>query len=226
MFHIKICGVKVPADVDAVAHSGGDAIGLNFFPPSIRYVDPSTACRLSRQAATRQLKRIGVFANHSVQQIRDVLGIVELDAVQLHGDEPVDVGEALRNEHVDLIRAVKLPVGPIDPKTIERLVSPWTDLQAWLLLDADAGSMHGGSGKVLDWDSIASWASRFERRHWTLAGGLDPDNVAEAIQRSHATSVDVASGSEQPRGVKSTQRIHQFIAAAGEAFKGRSGTPK
>ena len=86
------------------------------------------------------------------------------------------------------------------------------------MLDVDAGAAHGGSGKTLDWPSVAAWAKVHPDVHWTLAGGLTPENVGEAIAASGAVSVDTASGVECPRGVKNEGRIHAFAAAARGAW--------
>lgn len=247
-FLIKICGVRLESDVEAVGQAGGDAVGLNFYPPSARYVDPSESLtsRLSALAANSGLVRVGVFVNESADSICRIVDQVGLEWVQLHGDEPVETAGNLRQLGIQVIRAIKIPPGNIartelsartesasedsdllPADTIQTRVGPWAEAADALLLDADGGAMHGGSGQQLDWAALNTWDRNTERhlpdpsesklsvrRHWTLAGGLLPGNVSEAIRVSGAQSVDVASGVESARGVKCPKLIAQFTKAA------------
>ncbi len=220
MFHIKICGVRLQQDVDAAADSAADAIGLNFFPSSIRFVDPADESTrlLSEHAANRKLVRVGVFVNESIETIAETVQRVGLDVVQLHGDETVAMATSLINDGYTVIRAVKLPIGDLSPDEIELRTATWRAAGALLLLDADAGAAHGGSGKTLDWNAIRRWSLKFPGDDWVLAGGLHPENVAEAVRQSGAVRVDVASGVEQPRGTKSADRIRSFAEIASRQF--------
>lgn len=215
MFRIKICGVRSVADIEAIAESGADAVGLNFFPPSIRYLDPnaSLTSEIATAATVAGLIRVGVVVNQSVEQLATLLSQIELDAIQLHGDERPEQVADIRSLGVPLIRAVKLPVGNIDSETIEQAVRPWIGLGCHLLLDAEAGAAHGGSGKSLDWAAVHRWSMRHPRVPFTLAGGLNPENVAAAIRQSGARSVDTASGVEQPRGYKNRELVQRFVDA-------------
>ena len=105
---------------------------------------------------------------------------------------------------------------------IDRRVRPWTEAGAALLIDADGGTGFGGSGARLDWRSLGNWSTHSpdKRIEWALAGGLSDDVVAKAIGLARPTAVDVASGTESPRGVKSPERIRRFCAAA------RAGWPQ
>ena len=216
VFRTKICGVRLEQDVRAVERSGGDAIGLNFFPNSVRYVDPQSEAtqRLSRLAGDLGLLRVGVFVNESAEQISVIATAVGLDAIQLHGDEPIEVAESLRSMGWPVLRAIKLPRDAFAAELMEERSVAWVAIGCHLLLDVDAGSAHGGSGKTLDWPSVASWAHNHRSVGWTLAGGLKPENVRQAIDATGAVSVDTASGVECPRGVKNESRIKAFIAAA------------
>ncbi|EMI23061.1 N-(5-phosphoribosyl)anthranilate isomerase [Rhodopirellula maiorica SM1] len=220
MFHIKICGVLLKTDIDAVHQAGGDAVGLNFYPPSVRYLDPQAAGTrvLSAYAADCGLYRVGVFVNEPADSIREVIAEVGLDAIQLHGDELVSDVPVWTKLGLPLMRAVKIPGDKLSETEIEDRVRPWIDAGCHVLLDADAGSAHGGIGRSLDWDSLRDWSARFAAVRWTLAGGLRPENVAEAIRVSGARSVDVASGVESPRGQKSAALIAAFCKQAKNAF--------
>ncbi|NNE00131.1 MAG: phosphoribosylanthranilate isomerase [Pirellulaceae bacterium] len=215
MFKVKICGVRSKDDIDAVAQHVDAAIGLNFYPPSVRYLDPtkSLAGDLSAAAETAGIVRVGVFVNESADMIDDVCERVGLNAAQLHGDEPVDLVRELSARNIAVIRAVKLPTGDLNVKEISAATDSWIRTGCHLLLDADAGAAHGGSGKTLDWAAIADWADEHPDASWTLAGGLRPDNVAQAMELSGASSVDTASGVEQTRGVKSATLIDAFFHA-------------
>lgn len=224
MFEIKICGIRRQDDVRAVAASAADAIGLNFFSESVRYVDPAAAetRAISDLAVSVGLRRIGVFVNESVAGILRTVDQVGLDGVQLHGDEsPAIVGQLRGELSIPLLRAIKLPTSPLTIDAIDSRAMPWIELDCHLLLDADAGSRHGGSGKTLHWQSVRQWAARRPELGWTLAGGLTAMNVARALESSGACSVDTASGVEEPKGCKSAVRINQFAAAAREAMSRR-----
>lgn len=221
MFHTKICGVRTADDILAVKASRADAVGLNFYPPSIRFVDPNarTTAELSEIANEQGLFRVGVFVNDS-ERIAEIASTVELDAIQLHGDETIDDALSVKQLiKLPLIRAIKLPHADLTPEMIAAATEPWTKAGFHLLLDADAGSAHGGSGKTLAWDAVRIWADRASDVKWTLAGGLTPENVAEAITRSGTTSVDTASGVEKPRGSKSADRILAFASESRQAFQ-------
>lgn len=233
MFRIKICGVTDSATIDAVASSGADAVGLNFHPPSVRYVPPAAAAELSQRALGKGLTRVGVFVAHSADQIASIAGSVGLDFVQLHGDQTAEDARRLIGQGFRVIPVVRLPAGPLDAETIETRVAPWRIDGVGVLLDADAGAHGGGVGMRLDWDAIGRWASSERgaesgksdtgRRNdqplsWALAGGLDAAVLADAIYQSRAKSIDVASGVEEPRGKKSPRRIAEFVAAAQQAW--------
>lgn len=217
MFRIKICGVRRPADVHASADAGADAVGLNFFPASKRYVCPDDAATalLAQTAARRGLLRVGVVVNMPVPQIARLAATMPLDAVQLHGDELPGDAETLLREGVAVIRAVRLPGGPLNPQMIEAAVQPWRSIGCAVLLDADAGAAYGGRGQRLDWKSLAAWSDTLSAgKPWILAGGLTPLSVAQAIQQAHPSGVDVASGVERLRGNKCPQSIFAFCTAA------------
>lgn len=219
MFHIKICGVRSVADVEAVVQSPADAIGLNFYDKSIRYLDPDheTTRQLSDYASQRQLERVGVFVNESFDAIRSINQKVGLDHVQLHGDESPELASQLIAGGMSVIRAIKLPA-TIAPYAIADQVTKWLDAGCVLLFDYDAGADHGGSGQRLDWPVVGEWADQYPDVEWLLAGGLGTENVARAIEESHAVAVDVASGVEEPRGEKSAELIRLFAERAAKAM--------
>ncbi len=215
MFKIKICGVRFSKDIDAVACAGADAIGLNFFEKSIRYVDPGdeTTQELSARAEAAGLIRVGVFVDAAAARIAAICRQVGLDAIQLHGDETTEIAGELIDAGLNVVRAIKLP-SDLTADLIRDRCDPWIDVGCHLLLDAETG----GSGKCLDWRAVGQWAQAQLATPWTLAGGLTEINVGEAIRHSGARSVDTASGVEQPRGTKSPKRIEDFVRASRLAF--------
>jgi len=216
MFRVKICGVRRRADVIAADEAGADAVGLNFYRPSIRFVETEAAKELSLEAEERDLLRVGVFVDEPFASILQTSNLVGLDFVQLHGRESPDNAKRLIAAGERVIRAVRLPVGRLESIEIEERVAPWRETGCDLLLDADAGAQGGGAGLRLDWTAVGRWKTEFGTNDsWALAGGLTPQTVAKAIAASRATGVDVASGVEQPRGVKSPSLIDAFIESSG-----------
>lgn len=216
MFKVKICGVRRVADVVASAAAGADAVGLNFFRQSVRYLTSELATELSAEAEDRGLLRVGVFVDETVESILSVSDQVGLDFVQLHGQESVLDAERLLKAGERVIRAVRLPVGRLEAEEVEQRVTNWRQLGCDLLLDADAGAQGGGAGLRLDWAAIGRWRAEYGFGDcWALAGGLTPQTVAKAMALSGARGVDVASGVEQPRGVKSAVLIESFVKNCG-----------
>lgn len=218
-FRIKICGVRRIEDIRATAAAGGDAVGLNFYPPSARYVDPAVAGTLVAQATRMGLCAVGVFVSEPPEQVVKTARRAGIDTVQLHGEETVEDARRLIASGLAVVRAVRLPAGPCSPRQIDAEVAPWSEVGCSVLLDADAGAAFGGQGMRLDWPSLRQWRDDHSPpAGFVLAGGLDPEAVAEAVAASGAWSVDVASGVESPRGVKSVERIRQFVQQAREAL--------
>lgn len=230
MFRIKICGIREESDVLAVVAAGADAVGLNFHPPSIRFLDEASATPLAKLAHSLNLFSVGVFVSLPVSDMAAMAERLGLGAIQLHGDQTVEDADWLGQRGFQVIRAIRLPTGKLQPGDIGQHVAPWVGLGCPLLLDAAVGGQGGGQGARLDWEAIGVWAATSSRTDsagtvtWGLAGGLSPRVVGEAISLTGATAVDVASGVEEPRGMKSRSKILAFVAAARNAW-GNGGTP-
>jgi phosphoribosylanthranilate isomerase len=207
MTRVKICGVTLPDDAARVASAGADFIGLNFWPKSKRYLAPERAPMIASVVrATGTAKIVGVFVDPELDEIQEVTARVDLDIIQLHGDESPDFVK-----RVSL--AVYRPVWKALPVRSSR------DLQAldiWpaeaLLLDAPVPG-RGGAGTTFDWQLAREARERFPKLHVVLAGGLTPDNVSTAIQAVEPWAVDVASGVEAAPGVKDASKLDAFIGA-------------
>jgi phosphoribosylanthranilate isomerase len=214
-FWIKICGITNLDDARAAADAGADALGFNFFSKSRRFVDPQTARQIVEQLPASMLK-VGVFVNHDVAHIVDIIDRVGLNAVQLHGDEPATLISKLP-PHVRIVRAYRCGRDGLAPLALYldecHTLGRMPDV---LLIDADAGADYGGSGKLADWAVIRQQKESLGLP-LILAGGLTPDNVAAAIETVAPSGVDVASGVEREPGRKDPELIEKFIAAARQA---------
>ncbi len=196
-----------------------DAIGLNFHPPSPRYVEPDVASRIVA-ALPAGIEAIGVFVNagaHRADETAALVRQVGLHGVQFHGYESPN----------DIITVMQVcPLGtkvfrswtPDDEwERLPRYVQACRNLGvniAAILMDAHAPGQYGGTGKTVDWTALQS---HYDFQAWPpllLAGGLKPDNVAAAIQTVQPWGVDVASGVESSPGVKDPERVRAFIANA------------
>ncbi len=217
MFRIKICGVTNIDDARAAVEFGADAIGLNFYAQSRRRIERDAAQQIAG-ALTNTISKIGVFVNHSPEQIQDVAAQIHPSHIQLHGDESPQFLNNLPTS-VKIIRAYRCAAEGLAPLAsyIEacRAIGRAPDA---VLIDSDAGAAFGGTGHIADWKLIANERDTLGDIPLILAGGLTPTNVAAAIEAVRPDAVDVASGVEREPGKKDHDLIKRFIAAASDAF--------
>lgn len=204
---IKICGLSTAETLEAAIAGRADYAGLNFYPPSPRYVTPAQAGELARQAAGRILT-VGVFVDPTDAQLSEVLAAAPLDALQFHGEEPPERLAQLRQQF-------GLPVWkalPIASRADLDRVARFAGAVDFVLLDAKTpkGTLPGGMGLSFDWSLLAGWKAPLP---WGLAGGLNPDNVGAAIAATAAPLVDCSSGVESAPGVKQSGLIAAFCSA-------------
>ncbi|MDH3199802.1 MAG: phosphoribosylanthranilate isomerase [Myxococcales bacterium] len=204
MAEVKICGLTTVDDTLRCIEAGADAIGLNFWPGSPRSIDVATA-RAIVEAAGDRVQLVGVFVDFSVAQIREILAETGIEWAQLHGNESPEQLAAL------LPRAYKA----IGVKNRSAIELARTYPGEHLLLDASVPGLPGGTGRTFDWTVAAELA---RQRKLTLAGGLDPKNVTEAIETVNPFRVDVASGVESEPRRKDPDLVRSFIDAAKTAF--------
>ena len=195
---MKICGVTTVEDALLAAGLGADAVGLNFWSGSRRRIGLETARDIVRRLPPEVLS-VGIFRNELRQRVVEVANTVGLRAVQLHGDESSEDTRWVGERVPALIRAFAID----DPG----LVSGADYGPHRLLVDSPTA----GSGQVFDWDLIDR---RVAGRPYILAGGLDPENVATAIEMLGPWGVDVASGVEAAPGRKDPVKVRRFLAAA------------
>jgi phosphoribosylanthranilate isomerase len=203
MVKVKICGITSPADALAAATAGADAVGFNFYRPSPRYIDPERAHAI-RLSLPPFVAAVGVFVDKPAEDVREIARHCCLDYVQLHGHESPATASRLKDLRV--IKAIR--VGSDDDlRQLDKF-----DAVAFLL-DTRVEGKPGGTGKSFDWDLARRATSR---ARILLAGGLRPDNVADAVRIVRPYAVDVASGVEEEPGVKSRKLVSQFVRRAKE----------
>lgn len=195
---VKICGITRPDDGATAARLGADAVGLVFYPPSPRFVNPDAARRIIA-VLPPFVTAVGLFMNAEPAEVRAVLSKITLHLLQFHGNEEPDDCAAF-----DLPYIKAVPMGAnADIREYEQRFAA----AVGLLLDSHGGGQPGGSGQGFDWTRIPA-----ERdKPLILAGGLHPDNVADAIRHVRPYAVDVSSGVESAKGVKSAERMRAFL---------------
>lgn len=207
---VKICGLRTKADVAAVAAAGAAYAGFNFFPRSPRYVTPAEARRLAVDAPDG-LCKVALVVDADDALLDAITAEVPLDMLQLHGHEtPARVAEVKARYGLPVMKVL----GVADEADLAGLLD-YQLAADQILVDAKAPKgavLPGGNGLTFDWRLLVG---RKWLRPWMLAGGLTSDNVAEAIRRTGARQVDVASGVESAPGVKDADKIAAFVAAAG-----------
>lgn len=222
MFKIKICGITRVEDALAAAEAGADAIGLNFYPGSKRYVEREAARAISA-ALGDQVLRIGVFVNATVDQMRSIAESANLSAIQLHGDESPDTTTQLAG--IPVILARRMTAGGLQDvvQDVRNCAAAGRSPNA-LLVDAHVRGEYGGTGQRVASEDLADHHKLLEGVPLILAGGLTPANVASAIQVVRPAGVDTASGVESSPGVKDPEKVTEFVAAAMAAFSGTEST--
>ena len=200
---VKICGITSLADAQAAVAAGVDALGFVFYSRSSRHVEPEVAAQIIRQLPAF-VTTVGLFVNEQPEVIREIAATSQLDVVQLHGDESP---EQCRIPGVRVVKALRVR-DEESLKGIERY--PVSSL----LLDAWCDQAYGGTGKVGRWD-LARQAA--EQHVVILAGGLTPDNVAQAVRDVQPYAVDVSSGVESAPGVKDPALMSAFVQHAKKA---------
>ncbi len=197
---VKICGITNLADAQAAVEAGADALGFNFYAQSPRHLTVPAAAEISRQLPP-YLMRVGVFVNAPDELVTRAIAECGLSLLQFHGDEPPEFCTqfGLMNMKAFRIR---------DAESLKELAKYPTDAY---LLDAFSPEARGGTGEKFNWD-LAIEAQKFGKPVF-LAGGLTPENVADAVRKVRPFGVDVASGVESSPGQKDRQKVKDFIAA-------------
>jgi phosphoribosylanthranilate isomerase len=198
---VKICGITNLSDAQAAVAAGADALGFIFYEKSPRFVSLKTAAEISRQLPS-SVMRVGVFVNTPEDFVLRAIGECGLTLLQFHGDEPPEFCAqfGLMNMKAFRIR---------DAESLKPIPDYKTDAY---LLDAFSPATPGGTGEKFNWD-LAVEARKFGKPIF-LAGGLTPENVAEAVKKVQPFGVDVSSGVESSPGKKDHRKVSAFIKAA------------
>lgn len=220
MTKVKICGLSTPETITAAIEAGADFVGLVFYPPSPRHVDIEVAAYLAKQVP-ETVKIVGLFVDPNDQMLQNVLNAVPLSMIQLHGEEkPERVADIKKTFGLPIIKALSIS----DDNDLEEAIL-YDGIADWLLFDArppvdliaigpNEKTLPGGNGIAFDWSILKGYQGQSP---WMLAGGLSPDNVANAITIIHPKAVDVSSGVETGAGIKDLAKIQAFISAVKQA---------
>lgn len=206
---IKICGITRIEDALCAVDAGVDAIGLVFYPPSPRYLPLAAAAELIAQLPPF-VSTVGLLVNADPGLMHEV-ATLGLHLLQFHGDEPASSCEMAGRPY---IKAVRMAPG-ID---LDSEIARYPDATA-ILVDSHDPNLYGGTGHAFDWTLLPHAAAR----PLILAGGLNPDNVAAAIQQVAPYAVDVSGGVERVKGVKDHAKIRAFVSAVRRGDAMRSG---
>lgn len=201
MVKVKICGITNIDDAKAAIDAGADALGFIFYKESPRYISPENAKTIIN-ALPPFIIKTGVFVNETTKGIEKTVSGTGVNLIQLHGNEPPEMCSAL----CSVIKAFRV-------KSLESLdpLYKYKGLVSAFLLDTYTPDILGGTGQIFNWD-IAIEAKQFGRI--ILAGGLTPDNVADAVKRVDPYAVDVSSSIESKRGKKDRKKMQLFIEKA------------
>jgi len=201
---VKICGIRSLEEAEAAINAGADALGFNFWPNSPRYTTPGAA-KAVIGALSPIVSFVGVFVNDEAKRIAEIAAELNLNAVQLHGDEPPEFCESL--SAIKTIKAIRVGQD-FDLNVIKRYAT------CMVLLDSNIKGSYGGTGQRFDW-RIAIEAKQLARI--ILAGGLNSDNVWDAITHVRPAAIDVCSGVESEPGRKDFDKLTRFMAIVARA---------
>lgn len=207
---VKICGLRTQADIAAAAQVGAGYVGFVFFAKSPRNVSVEEAAELAA-AVPPGICKVALTVNASDADLDAITSAVPLDMLQLHGRESVErVAEVKERYGLPVMKAI----GVAEAADLDQ-IDLYSDVADQLLIDAKppkGADLPGGNGLAFDWRLLAG--RKYWRKPWMLAGGLTPDNVAEALRLTGARQVDVSSGVETAPGQKSPEKIAGFVSAA------------
>ena len=203
----KICGLSTPETVEAAVEAGAGFVGFVTFPRSPRHIESLDLLRSLGARVPRSVVRVGLFVDPDDALIDARLATGAIDMLQLHGSETAERVAALKTRTgKQVMKVIKLA----RPEDVERGIAAYADVADRLMFEPADGILPGGNGNAFDWTILSG---RTVPLPWFLAGGLNAGNVAEAVRVTGARAVDVSSGVEAARGVKSTELIRAFLGA-------------
>lgn len=200
MTRVKICGITNEKDALFCSEHGADALGFVFYEKSPRYIALKKAKEIIKKLPPF-ISIVGLFVNENPDTVRELSKLLRLDVLQFHGDEDAAYVNAFHKKKIKAFRVKD----SIDTDMMEEY-----DVDAYLL-DSHAGGLYGGSGSAFSWDLIAG---RDFKKPVILAGGLDPENIVDAVKKTRPYAVDVSSGVEIDKGIKDLDKVKKFIVRA------------
>ncbi|MCX6838497.1 MAG: phosphoribosylanthranilate isomerase [Verrucomicrobia bacterium] len=203
---VKICGITRPEQAAEIFALGADAVGINLWPQSKRHMPLSVALTSLQEVAAKNAL-VAVLVNPDAALLDAAVGSGLFQAIQLHGDETPHEVERLTNRGVNVIKALQVRDAASLPQIGEFPCRA-------ILLDAYNPGTYGGGGHAFPWELAVRAQEMFPTKHILLSGGLNADNVSQAVQQTHPIAVDVASGVESAPGVKDLAQVARFIAEA------------
>jgi phosphoribosylanthranilate isomerase len=206
---VKICGVRTREIVDTAVDAGADYVGLVFFPKSPRHIVPEAAREIAKHASAR-IETVAVLVDPDDALVDEILTVVRPSLIQLHGSEPPERVAATKSRSG--LRVIKA-IGVASADDVAK-ASAYRGIADMILFDAKApadSDLPGGHGLAFDWRALGGLSLE---RPFALSGGLDPDNVWEALVATSADMVDVSSGVERVPGEKDPDLVRRFVQAA------------
>jgi phosphoribosylanthranilate isomerase len=218
MTKVKICGITNLEDALMAVRYGADMLGFNFYPESPRYIAPGASREITKkltETIKRPVRAVGVFVNESLDDVLRIAIDTDITVIQLHGNESPGYFENvhLGSGGLDVIKAFRaknLSIEDIECYGIRELAEHFE--MTGVLIDAYSAAVYGGSGEVADWKFAREVSEKFPSVY--LAGGLNANNVADAIRAVRPFAVDVASGVESSPGKKDPKKVEAFIRNA------------
>jgi phosphoribosylanthranilate isomerase len=207
---VKICGITREQDLAAAVEAGADAIGFVFYPKSPRFLSLERATEL-RRLVPAFVDVVTLFVNENPARVDEVLTAIQPDLLQFHGDETVEQCEMHGKRY---LRAFRVGAPGLDtPESLLSVCRGFESASGWLFDSYHPG--YGGSGKRFDRDLLAAVMAAKNARPIIISGGIKADNVQGFIAHAHPYAVDVSSGVELEPGIKSAQKIIEFVQAVG-----------
>jgi phosphoribosylanthranilate isomerase len=206
MLRVKICGLTTPQDAAAAVEFGADALGFNFFPGSRRFVEVKSAARWIA-ALPENVEKVAILVNPTWNEAKAAAATAGITLLQLHGAETPEFCRRLMEEGIRFEKAVPVT----DAASVAAVPDFFTRT---LLLDSGTAGQFGGSGHAFPWEIAGAFVEAHPALRVVLAGGLTPENVAEAVAMVRPFGVDVTSGVESSPGHKDHRRLEAFITAA------------
>ena len=201
----KICGLSTPETLDAAVAAGARFVGFVTYPRSPRHVASNDVLKALGARVPKGVIRTGLFVDPDDTLLDERLATGAIDLLQLHGEETPERVAAIKARTA---KAVMKVIKVAEASDIERGIAAYAGVADRLMFDVAGGTLPGGNATAFDWTFLSG---RTVPLPWLLAGGLRPDNVAEAVRVTGAPTVDVSSGVESSRGVKSVELIRAFL---------------